>query len=257
MLIDWFTVVAQIVNFLILAVLLKRFLYDKIIHAMDERERKIQDRLNEAEDRSRKAKEEAETYRGKQRELEEKRREMLAEAREEADKESRLMVEDAREKTEQLRSRWRQSLEKEKETFLKKLQTFAAEQVYGISRKALRDLADSDLEGEVADAFLSRIGNLSSEEKRRMSESIRERENRAVIKSGFALSQGNRQKITRAVHSEISKDTDVEYEVDEDLIMGIEIKGGGEKLSFSIRRYLDEMEVGARNMLDGKLKGGS
>jgi len=256
-LIDWFTVVAQIVNFLILVVLLKRFLYDKIIHAMDERERKIQDRLKDAEERSREAKEEAETYRGKQRELEEKRREILAEAREEADEESRSMVESAREKTEQLRSRWRQSLEKEKETFLKKIQTMAVEQVYGISRKALKDLANSDLEGEVADAFLSRIGQLSSEEKRRMGESFRERENRAVIVSGFELPQGSRQKITRAVHSDLSKDADVDYEVDEDLIMGIEIKGQGEKLSFSIRRYLDEMEVGARNMLDRKLKGGS
>ena len=39
MLIDWFTVGAQLVNFLILVWLLKRFLYKPILHAIDEREK--------------------------------------------------------------------------------------------------------------------------------------------------------------------------------------------------------------------------
>ena len=38
MLIDWFTVGAQALNFLILVWLMKRFLYQPILHAIDERE---------------------------------------------------------------------------------------------------------------------------------------------------------------------------------------------------------------------------
>jgi F-type H+-transporting ATPase subunit b len=38
--IDWFTLVAQIANFLILVALLKHFLYNRIIKAMDEREKR-------------------------------------------------------------------------------------------------------------------------------------------------------------------------------------------------------------------------
>ena len=45
MLIDWFTVAAQIVNFLILVYLLKRFLYGPLIRAMDAREKRIADEL--------------------------------------------------------------------------------------------------------------------------------------------------------------------------------------------------------------------
>ena len=41
MLIDWFTVVAQVVNFLILVWLLKRFLYKPILDAIDAREKRI------------------------------------------------------------------------------------------------------------------------------------------------------------------------------------------------------------------------
>ena len=41
MIIDWFTVGAQALNFLILVWLMKRFLYKPILHAIDERERRI------------------------------------------------------------------------------------------------------------------------------------------------------------------------------------------------------------------------
>jgi F-type H+-transporting ATPase subunit b len=48
MLIDWFTVVAQIINFLILVYLLKRFLYKPILNAIDEREKRIASQLEDA-----------------------------------------------------------------------------------------------------------------------------------------------------------------------------------------------------------------
>ena len=57
MLIDWFTVSFQVINFLILIALLKRFLYGPIIRAMEERESTIAARLFEAE----RAEKEAET----------------------------------------------------------------------------------------------------------------------------------------------------------------------------------------------------
>ena len=43
MLIDWFTVGAQALNFLILVWLLKRFLYKPILDAIDAREKRIAD----------------------------------------------------------------------------------------------------------------------------------------------------------------------------------------------------------------------
>ena len=49
MLINWFTVAAQIVNFLILVALLKRFLYGPIVAAMSAREGRIAAQLTEAQ----------------------------------------------------------------------------------------------------------------------------------------------------------------------------------------------------------------
>ena len=52
MLIDWFTVCAQIVNFLVLVALLKHFLYGPILRAMDAREQTIAGRLAEAQQKA-------------------------------------------------------------------------------------------------------------------------------------------------------------------------------------------------------------
>ena len=49
MLIDWFTVGAQALNFLILVWLMKRFLYKPILHAIDEREKRVATELANAD----------------------------------------------------------------------------------------------------------------------------------------------------------------------------------------------------------------
>ena len=71
MLIDWFTVIAQLINFTILLVALKLLLYDRIVEAMEERRRTIEEQEERAEQARREAEERAE-------ELEEDRHELRA-----------------------------------------------------------------------------------------------------------------------------------------------------------------------------------
>jgi len=47
--IDWFTIAAQALNFLVLLWLMKRFLYKPILHAIDEREKRITEELANTE----------------------------------------------------------------------------------------------------------------------------------------------------------------------------------------------------------------
>ena len=78
MLIDWFTVAAQIINFLILVALLKHFLYGRIINAMDQREARITSRLEEAERKKSEAEDEAAAYSRKSQEFDLQREEMIS-----------------------------------------------------------------------------------------------------------------------------------------------------------------------------------
>lgn len=61
---DWFTVIAQIINFLILVALLKRFLCGPIVRAMDRRKAEISARLDTSASKIAEAEQERERYAG-------------------------------------------------------------------------------------------------------------------------------------------------------------------------------------------------
>jgi F-type H+-transporting ATPase subunit b len=255
-LVDWFTVIAQIVNFLILVGLLKHFLYDRIIRAMDNREQRIQSRLEEAENKKKEADHEAESYRRKNDELKEKRDQMLAEAREEADRKLKELTREAREEVDRARLRWQESIEKEKGAFLQDLKQLAAREVYALSRRAFKDLADADLEERMVDVFVYKLKELNKEDKGRVRKAIREEENKAVVRSGFEISTAGRQKITKAVREEISGGTEITYDTDSQVIMGVELKARGEKVVWTIRDYLTELEERAKSAIEKETRKG-
>jgi F-type H+-transporting ATPase subunit b len=255
-LIDWFTVMAQIVNFLILVALLKHFLYDRIIRAMDKREQSIQSRLEEAENKKKEADHEAESYRRKNDELKEKRDQMLSEAGEEADRKLKELTREAREEVDRARLRWQESIEKEKGAFLQDLKQLAAREVYALSRRAFKDLADADLEERLIDVFVYKLKELKKEDKGRVRKAIREGENKAVVRSGFEISTAGRQKITKVVREEIADGTEISYEIEPQVIMGVELKARGEKVTWTIRDYLTELEERAKSAIEKETRKG-
>ena len=92
MLIDPFTVGAQIVNFLILVGLLKYFLYGPIVSAMDKREEKIRSRLNDAERKKEEAEAERSGYEKERKEMEDQREKLLEEAEDEAEQRRKKLL---------------------------------------------------------------------------------------------------------------------------------------------------------------------
>lgn len=85
MLIDWFTVGAQIINFLILLLLLKIFLFDRVVRTMDERQEKISARFADAKSRARQAREKVQSLEDDKGALQENRQQLIAEAKEDAE----------------------------------------------------------------------------------------------------------------------------------------------------------------------------
>jgi len=251
-LIDWFTVTAQIVNFVVLILLLKYFLYDRIIEAMDKREEKIRSRLEEAGSKKEQAEQEAESYQNKNAEIERKRKEMLDQARQDAEEERKSLIKQGRQEIEETRQRWRESVEKEKGAFLRDLRQLAATQVYAISRQALQELADAELEQQVVEVFLSKMQEMPDEKKHTMAEAIQNEGDTATVRSGFELSSKLRRKITEGVRNSLTEHAEISYETAPDMIMGIELKSGGEKVAWSLQSYLNGLEQRAKEALESE-----
>ena len=52
MFVDWFTVIAQIVNFLVLVALMQHFFYKRLVNAIDTREKRIENQMAEADQKN-------------------------------------------------------------------------------------------------------------------------------------------------------------------------------------------------------------
>ncbi|TFH06225.1 MAG: F0F1 ATP synthase subunit B, partial [Methanosarcina sp.] len=109
-LIDWFTVVAQVINFLVLVWLMKRFLYVPILNAIDTREERISTELASADANKAEARKEQEEFKRKNEEFDRQRAALLNKAREEAKNEHQQLLEEARKAASDLSSKQQEAL---------------------------------------------------------------------------------------------------------------------------------------------------
>ena len=112
MLINWFTVVAQAINFLILVWLLKRFLYKPILHAIDEREKGIATQLAQAEAKEAEAQKERDDFQHKNEAFDQERAALLKKATDEAKAERQRLLDEARKDADALRAKRQDALRK-------------------------------------------------------------------------------------------------------------------------------------------------
>jgi len=257
--INWFTLIAQLINFLILVLLLKRFLYGPIIKAMDAREQSIASLLAEAEEKQQQAQEEARAYRERRSELESQRQQTLERAAEEAEARRKELTQKAREEVGEVQTRWREAIEREKSVFLSDLRRRAGRQVCEIASRALEDLADRRLQQHVVEVFLTRLERLDDDDRRALADSLRESGNRIVVATAFEMPPDARERITQAIRRRLADNSDVWFQVSEDLICGIELRPDGRKISWHVAGYLDVLQESVSQALDeeAEAKGGS
>ena len=247
--VDWVILSAQIINFLILLALLKKFLFDRIVKVMDEREKRIADRLQEADSKKREADEELGKYQTKNDELDQKRDELMEKAKEESEQRKKELIKQAREDVDSLRSKWHRSIESEKDTFLRNLRRSAGEQVYVVARKVLKELSDYKIEEKIISVFIDRLKDLNSDDKEEIEGMIRESDNNVIVKTSFELENDLRKRIESSIHEIIFSDAHIEFNTSKQLICGIEMRINGKKVVWNIDSYLQALEESFQNSI--------
>ena len=239
--IDWFVFFAQIVNFLILVWLLKKFLYGRIIEAIDAREAKITATFEEAENSRGEAREAAEHSAKKLQALNEDYEAMMNRARTDAEAHRKELMDKAREEIDRIQARWVETVNAEREAFLQDLRRLAGVQIYAIARQVLKDLAGEDLEGRIADVLAYRIEHLDEEEKTKFRASMTEG-HKVVVQSAYEIPPGARSKLGEAIRRYIETDVEIDYELSPEVMTGFELKTDGHKIAWSVNDYLNTLE---------------
>jgi F-type H+-transporting ATPase subunit b len=240
--IDWFTVAAQILNFLLLIFLLRRFLYRPILKAIAGREERIANTVREAEQAKADAQEQIEIYQHKNEEWEKEREAMVLDIRQEIEELRKELAAKAHHEVELAHVQWRRALQQEKQAFLHRLRQQVSEQTYKVAQHVLADLADADLEQLIIKVFMKRLEVMDNQDLADLKGSLTSVNGKLLVRSAFILSPENRLPIQDIISRKLVEAHQLEFETSPDLLYGIELRSNGYKLSWNVADYLQTLE---------------
>jgi F-type H+-transporting ATPase subunit b len=249
MLIDWFTVGAQALNFIILVWLLKRYLYGPILDAVDAREKRIAAELADADKKKAEAQKERDEFQRRNEAFDQQRAALLGKATEEAKAERQRLLDDARKAADALSARRQETLQSDVHGLNQAIRRRTQQEVFAIARKALTELAGAGLEEKMTEVFNQRLRALDGKAKESLGSAIRTAAAPLLVRSAFDLPEAQRAAIQKAINESFSADVHVRYETSPDLISGIELSTDGQKVAWSIAEYLSSLEKGVSELL--------
>ena len=191
MLIDWFTVGAQALNFLILVWLMKRFLYKPILHAIDAREKRIATELADADAKKAEAQKERDEFQHKNEEFDQQRAALLSKATDEAKAERQRLLDEARKAADALSAKRQEALRNDAHNLNQAISRRTQQEVFAIARKALTDLATTSLEERLGEVFTRRLRELDGQAKAGLAEALKTASEPALVRSAFDLPRSN------------------------------------------------------------------
>ena len=249
MLIDWFTVAAQAVNFLILVWLLKHFLYQPILDAIDAREKRIAAELADADAKKAEAKKERDAFQHKNDEFDQQRAALLSQATVEAKAERQRLLNEARSEADALSTKRQDALKREQQGLNDEITRRTREEVFAIARKTLSDLAGTSLEERMSEVFSRRLRTLNDDAKEDLAEALNTASAPALVRSAFDLPAEQRAAIQQTLNETFPGEVQVRFETAPEVISGIELTANGRKIAWSIADYLASLEKSVGELL--------
>jgi len=128
----------------------------------------------------------------------------------------------------------------------------AKDEVFGIARKTLADLATVSLEERMGEVFTRRLREMDGKAKALLGAALKASSEPAVVRSTFDLGATQRAAIQNALNETFSAEIRIRFETAPDLISGIELTTNGQKVAWSIADYLASLEKGVDELLKEK-----
>ena len=251
---DWFSLIAQLVNFAVLLVLLRLFLFGPIRRVMRDREAQIHDTRVEAEALREEARAEAEALRRERAELEQARRKRLAEVEREAEALRETRRDAVEHEARALRAALADALQRDQAQVFDLLRRRNTGLLLDAMRSALSGLADASLEQQAAAAFRRKLQRLDATAQQELRDAARSAP--VVVATAFEPSDEVRGELEDAVRELTGASDGPRFDVDERLLFGVTLSVGGIRVDGSANGHLEALEEAFDTVLHD-LGGGS
>lgn len=230
---DWSTFVLEIINFLVLAWLLRHFLYRPVLSMVEQRQHAVQKTLDDAQHARDQANALQTDYQARnsqwQAELEKRRQTLGSEL--EAERQHRLQALEAEIASE--RKRQQTLRQHEQETYEKAVQGRATAQAAQFASRLLRELATPDLAQRILDVALKELAALPPEQIEALRAALGTADG-VVVHSSSPLAANDRARLEKAFAAFAASPPGVRYTEDANLVSGLLIQVGAWELDASI-----------------------
>jgi len=245
---NWSTVLLQILNFVIMALVLWRFLFKPVARILDERSARVTSALDEAEQKRQAAEAMRTEYEGKLAEAEERVIAMQQQGQEELARARREVLDETRQELTAMRENVEREIREARQQAILQHRQALGERITTLSARMIREATGDDFQEASMQRFVEQLATLPEEEYRQAAEE----ELRAQLVSARELPAERRAKIEAQVGKLAGQPVEIAYRIDPSLVAGATLRLGDVMIDGSLagqlerlrERYMSELEQG-------------
>ena len=244
--VDFFTFFAQILNFLVLLFILNKLVYKPVIKAMNERNNKIKNAIDNAENKLREAEEMKDKYNEELRSIEVYKEEQKVKI----DADLTVYKSDEMQKLkgdlEKQREIFNKQLENEKEAIIEDMIRRFCFGVNGFLKDVFSSISNLPLNSAVLENFLAEVKNISDEELDKINKA--EEKNLEFI-SSYDLTNEEKTKVENILKTKGILFEKIDFITDKSILLGNKIAIDGIIINSNIKNIIDNFTIKLESIL--------
>jgi len=235
---SWSTFLLEILNFLVLVWILKRFLYRPVAAILEKRRENIDQKLNEATKLRAEAVELEQQYQGRLGDWELEKQHAHESLQLEIQAEQKKLLEQLEKELSSEREKAAAIEQRHQTETLKHLQQNAHAQGAQFAAKLLNAMADAELESRLFDLLITTFDELNEEHLTTLSNACKTSADNIVVTSAFPLSNTQHQQLEQKLSTLCQQSISINYIQDTSLLAGLRICIGAWMLCINLQDEL-------------------
>jgi F-type H+-transporting ATPase subunit b len=237
---DWTTFILEMVNFLVLVWLLKRFLYKPVLDIIERRRTGIDKTLADARALTADADALRAKYEGRVQDWEAEKQQAIEALGKDIEKERTKRLAAVQTELESERTKAAAATQRQAEEAKAKLEAAALAQGAQFAARLLTAVASAEVEGRLIESFLKDVAGLSAERAAALRASTElDTARGAIVTSAFPLSADAAERIRMALAKVLGRPVEIDFRRDATLRAGLSVAIGAWVLGLNLR---DELE---------------
>ena len=220
---SWTTFVLEIINFLVLVWILKRFLYKPILNIIAQRQSGIEQSLTQAAEQSEAAQQLQQQYENRLADWEQQKQQKQNALNAELEAERLRLLNEVQVELDQEREKSRITEQRLREDTQRRLEQVALENATYFTTQLLTKLAGPELETRIIDVLLDQVNELPEHRIASLRASCANNIPEVVVSSAYRVNESKQQQLQECINTLASCKMPIRYEQDNDLIAGIRL----------------------------------